>query len=199
MREKKRVNKKILIPVLAVVLAAGAGVGGTLAILHARTASASNKFTHGYVNIEIEEDFEKQTEDLYTKEVIIRNDNSELNTVDTYIRAKLVYSWVEDDGNLYPIASDSLRSCVKLCGMTEGWIYDDEEDCYYYIEEVAPGDATTELMTSVEITDVSGLLPYDASGNRLGHLELSVLADGIQADLYESYEEAWEAAQSANQ
>ena len=186
-------NRRIILAILSLALVLSAGIGGTYAILKFETESKENKFTHGVVNITIEEPGFDGTADgdgYYKKDVIIVNNsvNNELAIVDCYAMIKLVVNWVDDDGNVYPV--DDMASKVTLYtekgkpGIGEGWVAKD--GVYYYTEilKTTEGEnSSTPLMTYVKV-DTTGL----PEG---GHLEMNVLSQAVMAGDADNYEEAW--------
>lgn len=54
-KEPRRISGKLLVALLAVVLAIGCAVGGTVAWLVTSTATVTNTFTYGNINIKLDE------------------------------------------------------------------------------------------------------------------------------------------------
>lgn len=188
-------NRKIILAILSLALVLSAGIGGTYAILNFETESKENKFTHGVVNITIEEPGFDGTADgdgYYLKPVRIKNNSmeNELAIVDCYAMVKLVVNWVDDEGNIYPV--NNLASKIILytekgkAGIGEGWIYSEEDGVYYYekvLKTSGSESESTPLMKYVTV-DTEGL----PSG---GHLEMNVLSQAVMAGDADNYEEAW--------
>jgi hypothetical protein len=97
------------------------------------------------------------------------SENGQLNVVPVYIRARLVSSWKDSKGNIMAVDSDKLIK-YNLTDKTS-WVQGDD-GYYYYTKPVNPDQYTDYLIDSVEKS--GDPLPSD------GHLEIQVLADGIQ-------------------
>ena len=54
-KEPRRISGKLLVALLAVVLAIGCAVGGTVAWLVTSTATVTNTFSYGNINIKLDE------------------------------------------------------------------------------------------------------------------------------------------------
>ena len=106
------------------------------------------------------------------------------NTVDCYVRAKILYS-DSDIGNALTL--------VQLD--TENWTYismDDDANLggyYYYHNSIKPGEKTTPLFAGVTI---SGEADYHYQTEE-DDFEILVYEESIEKNTYVTYEEAWKA------
>ena len=163
-RRRRRLNPRFVLLVSIVALLVGM-VGGTLAYLVTSTTPVTNTFQPGKVPITVEESFTPNTTNK--NDVTVQNNGN----VDAYIRARVVFTWQDQDGNVSgkPVTSDDY-SCVYN---TKDWVKID--DYWYYRGRVSPnGGQTTSLFTSC--TEERENAP---SGYRLC---VQVLAESIQAD-----------------
>ena len=92
-----RVQVRSLALLIALVLLAAAGVGATVAFLHMKTDSIQNDFTYGKVSCEVLESFEKEDDFYEKRDVRIKNTGN----TDAYIRVLLVFTWKDQDGNVF--------------------------------------------------------------------------------------------------
>ena len=178
-------NKKIKISLVAVAAVAVLALGSTLAILAYTTDTVRNLFRNGVVNITIQEEFDGKVKE----KVAIKNDSLKdaideskgekpLNIVPIYVRAHVVANWVDEDGNIYPV--DALEN-ITFDGQDTKWVCG--EDGFYYYTEILPIDETTGYlfvtMTFVDKDEENQMLEDGY------HLEMDILADGIQTEGYE--------------
>ena len=171
--KKNRWNKPALI-VVSLLLIATMTLGGTLAYIFTATKDVQNTFTPSKVTTFVEE----ETNDGVKTNVKIKNTGD----TDAYIRAAVVVTWQDKDGNVYgtrPIeGTDYTISWTKA-----GWILG-EDGFYYYTESVACVDDPTtenvyENMTGVLFTDCTlkaGVTP-PAGYN----LAVEIIGSGIQS------------------
>lgn len=197
---KMLTKKKIRASIIGIVAVLALSVGGTFAYIKVASGSAINVFQHGLVNIQPEEKFDGgdiREKDL-DKLVRIKNDSQEgkLKVVPVYIRASLVASWVDADGNVMAVNARSLidytlnlNSSSMSLGVNDDvegdWVLAD--DGFYYFTGVVEKDAYTDyLLEKVSLNpDKKDLVPEG------GHLELNVLCDGVQAKA-EMANKAWD-------
>ena len=89
-----------------------------------------------------------------------------------------MYRWVDEDGNIYPV--DALEN-ITFDGQDTKWVCG--EDGFYYYTEILPIDETTgylfETMKFVDKEEENQMLEDGY------HLEMDILADGIQTEGYE--------------
>lgn len=155
--------------ILSLCLIFALAVGTTLAYLKANTSPVMNTFKAATSEIKIDENVEN-------------GEKSSIQVVNTgtavsYVRVKLVMNWVDGNGKVV--------SGGKLPEVTlnkSDWFVQD--DIYYYTKPVAPEGKTTNLLQEGKpITQ-----PNAPEGC---HLEVTVLAESIQAAPSTAVEGAW--------
>lgn len=192
-----RKYKIFIISAAVFILAAAGTVGVAFALLQRKTDPADNAFTGGAVNIGVLENgvlyesgdlaggnlndrFDQITSGVAVpKTVAVQNiDRPDYPTADTYVRVRLVPSFVYDEGTDYAgqIAAVDLRGKVQFeYEDTLNWKYagDGDEKYYYYTKPLRPGAVTGNLIRSVTYT---GEVPEGT------HFELKVLTEGVAAN-----------------
>lgn len=154
--------------ILSLCLIFALAVGTTLAYLKANTSPVTNTFTAAKSDIKIDENVEN-------------GEKSSIQVVNTgtatsYVRVKLVMNWV--DGNGKVVSGGNLPEVTLN---ESDWFV--KGDIYYYTKPVAPKDSTANLLKD-PITQ-----PEDAPEGC--HLEVTVLAESIQAAPSTAVEGAW--------
>ena len=162
-RFKWRKEFVLLVSVFAMI--AGV-VGGTVAYLVAGTDPLINNFDLADVSCRVEEDFNKQEK----KNVKIQNTGD----IDAYIRAKVVVTWQDAEGNVYGQAP--IEETDYTIQFNEG-VWKREGDYWYYDEPVAPVTENN-CYTPVLINSCS------SSGTEPEgyHLSVEILAEAIQSE-----------------
>ena len=154
--------------ILSLCLIFALAVGTTLAYLKANTSPVTNTFKAATSEIKIDENVEN-------------GEKSSIQVVNTgtavsYVRVKLVMNWVDGNGKVV--------SGGKLPEVTlnkSDWFVQD--DIYYYTKPVGPKDSTANLLKD-PIKQPEGA-PEGC------HLEVTVLAESIQAAPSTAVEGAW--------
>lgn len=157
--------------ILSLCLIFALAVGTTLALLTARSEPVTNTFTAAKSDIKINENVENG------KKSSIQVEN--MGTATSYVRVKLVMNWVDGDGKVV--------SGGKLPEVTlnePDWFMKD--GIYYYTKPVAPEGKTTNLLQE-------GSPIKQESAPDGYHLEVTVLAESIQAAPSTAVEGAWTA------
>lgn len=155
--------------ILSLCLIFALAVATTLAYLKANTSPVTNTFTAAKSDIKIDEDVENGEKSSIQVENI--------GTATSYVRVKLVMNWVDGNGKVV--------SGGKLPEVTlnkSDWFVQD--DIYYYTKPVAPTGQTSNLLDGNPIKQ-----PEDAPEGC--HLEVTVLAESIQAAPSTAVEGAW--------
>lgn len=153
--------------ILSLCLIFALAVGTTLAYLKANTSPVTNTFKAATSEIKIDEN-------------VKNGEKSSIQVVNTgtavsYVRVKLVMNWVDGNGKVV--------SGGKLPEVTlnePDWFM--EDGIYYYTKPVGPKDSTANLLKD-PITQ-----PNAPEGC---HLEVTVLAESIQAAPSTAVEGAW--------
>lgn len=156
--------------ILSLCLIFALAVGTTVALLVAHTNAVTNTFTAAESGTHIEE----VTKDGVKSSIIVQN----TGTATSYVRVKLVCNWVDKDGNV------SATPAPAPVITNSDWFVKD--GIYYYTKPVAPNDQTSNLLNGNPIEQPEGA----PEGY---HLEVTVLAESIQAAPSTAVEGAWTA------
>ena len=153
--------------ILSLCLIFALAVGTTLAYLKANTSPVTNTFTAAKSDIKIDENVENGEK----SSIRIRN----TGTAAAYVRVKLVMNWVDENGNVSgePVNIDVTYDTTK-------WF--EQDGIYYYKMPVAAKGETTNLLKT-PITQGTAPEGY--------HLEVTVLAESIQAAPSKAVTESW--------
>ena len=152
--------------ILSLCLIFALAVGTTFALLKASTAPVENTFTAAKSDIKIDEDVTGGQK----KSIIVKN----TGTAVSYVRVKLVMNWVDENGNV------SAEPVNIMPSITDNWFLKD--GIYYYKMPVAAKDFTTNLLQT-PITQGTAPEGY--------HLEVTVLAESIQAAPSAAVQQSW--------
>ena len=157
----KRMKKKSLLLVAGIVLMLTIAIGGTIAYIVTSTDPVVNTFTAGDVPIDIDEN----TDGGVKSDVKITNSGN----VPAYIRAKIIVTWKDKDGNV----SATKPVLGTDYSMSTGGDWMEVGGFYYYNKRVAVGEKTTNLIESC--TRIGNPpVGYD--------LSVEIIAESIQAD-----------------
>lgn len=153
--------------ILSLCLIFALAVGTTVALLVAHTNAVTNTFTAAKSKITIEE----KTDDGIKSEIYVKNEG----TATSYVRVKLVCNWVDKDGNVSatPVPAPTITN--------SDWF--EQDGIYYYKTPVAPKGQTSNLLDGSPIKQESA--PDGC------HLEVTVLAESIQAAPSEAVTKSW--------
>ena len=153
--------------ILALCLIFALAVGTTVALLKANTDPVTNTFTAAKSDIKINENVENG------KKSSIQVEN--MGTATSYVRVKLVCNWVDKDGNVSatPVPAPTITN--------SDWFVKD--GIYYYKMPVALNGETSNLLQDHPITQGEAPDGY--------HLEVTVLAESIQAAPSEAVTDSW--------
>lgn len=155
--------------ILSLCLIFALAVGTTFALLKASTAPVENTFTAAKSDIKIDEDVTGGQK----KSIIVQN----TGTAVSYVRVKLVMNWVDENGSVSATPVDITPS------ITDNWFLKD--GIYYYKMPVAPDGKTENLLKADSpITE-----PADKPAGC--HLEVTVLAESIQAAPSKAVTDSW--------
>lgn len=158
-----RWNRQFVLLVSILALLVGI-VGSSLAYLITQTGSVENTFQPSKVTCEIQEEFRQGGSEK--KNVQVKNTGD----TDAYIRAALVFTWVDSQGNIAPVA---VKESDYVLVLGTGWSAKQTDGFYYYKTSVAPGEKTGNLVNS--ITRVENFAPEGYT------LCVDVIADAVQA------------------
>lgn len=159
--------------ILSLCLIFALAVGTTVALLVAHTNAVTNTFkaAESGTHVDVEDSGNEKTGVFVTNE----------GTATSYVRVKLVMNWVSDDGKT--ISGEPVNIDVKYD--TTKWF--EQGGIYYYRTPVGPNMTTDNLLQKDKhITEPTG----KPEGY---HLEVTVLAESIQAAPSTAVEGAWTA------
>lgn len=159
--------------ILSLCLIFALAVGTTFALLKASTAPVENTFTAAKSGTHIDEELDGNQK----KSIVVQN----TGTAVSYVRVKLVMNWVSGDGKT--ISGEPVN--IDVTYDTTKWF--EQDGIYYYKMPVAPDGKTENLLKADSpITE-----PADKPAGC--HLEVTVLAESIQAAPSKAVEGAWTA------
>ena len=152
--------------ILSLCLLFALAVGSTFALLKASTAPVENTFTAAKSGTDIVEELDGYQK----KSIVVKN----TGTAVSYVRVKLVMNWVDENGN---VSAEPVNITPSI---TDNWFLKD--GIYYYKMPVAAKDFTTNLLQT-PITQGTAPEGY--------HLEVTVLAESIQAAPSKAVQQSW--------
>ena len=157
--------------ILSLCLIFALAVGTTFALLKASTAPVENTFTAAKSGTDIVEKLDGSQK----KSIVVKN----TGTAVSYVRVKLVMNWVSGDGKT--ISGEPVN--IDVTYDTTKWF--EQDGIYYYKMPVAPDGKTENLLKADSpITE-----PADKPAGC--HLEVTVLAESIQAAPSKAVTESW--------
>lgn len=152
--------------ILSLCLIFALAVGTTFALLKASTAPVENTFTAAKSGTDIVEELDGNQK----KSIVVKN----TGTAVSYVRVKLVMNWVDENGN---VSAEPVNITPSI---TADWF--EQDGIYYYKMPVAAKDFTTNLLKT-PITQDAAPEGY--------HLEVTVLAESIQAAPSKAVQQSW--------
>lgn len=153
--------------ILSLCLIFALAVGTTFALLKASTAPVENTFTAAKSGTDIVEELDGNQK----KSIVVKN----TGTAVSYVRVKLVMNWVDENGN---VSAEPVNITPSI---TDNWFLKD--GIYYYKMPVAANDGVTTNLLKDPITQ--GTAPKGC------HLEVTVLAESIQAAPSKAVQQSW--------
>lgn len=154
--------------ILSLCLIFALAVGTTFALLKANTEPVTNTFTAAKSGTDIVEELDGNQK----KSIVVKN----TGTAVSYVRVKLVMNWVDESGN---VSAEPVNITPSI---TDNWF--EQGGIYYYKMPVAANGETTNLL---QTPIMQGTAPEGY------HLEVTVLAESIQAAPSKAVEGAWTA------
>lgn len=152
--------------ILSLCLIFALAVGTTFALLKASTAPVENTFTAAKSGTDIVEKLDGSQK----TSIAVKN----TGTAVSYVRVKLVMNWVDENGN---VSAEPVNITPSI---TADWF--EQDGIYYYKMPVAAKDFTTNLLQT-PITQDAAPEGY--------HLEVTVLAESIQAAPSKAVTDSW--------
>lgn len=153
--------------ILSLCLIFALAVGTTFALLKASTAPVENTFTAAKSGTDIVEKLDGSQK----TSIAVKN----TGTAVSYVRVKLVMNWVSGDGKT--ISGEPVNITPSI---TADWF--EQDGIYYYKMPVAAKGETTNLLQT-PITQDAAPVGY--------HLEVTVLAESIQAAPSAAVQQSW--------
>lgn len=153
---KRKTQSRILwLLVVLLVLSCGS----TMAYMFRQTQKLENNFTPAEVSCQVAEAFDGNQKTSIT----VKNTGN----IPAYLRVRLVTYWVNDEGDIMPVASPQLTIQT-----TNGWI-SGADNTYYYPTPIEPETTTPELLAA----------PIALQTNEAGHHQvIEVFAEAIQSE-----------------
>lgn len=152
--------------ILSLCLIFALAVGTTFALLKANTEPVTNTFTAAKSGTDIVEELDGNQK----KSIVVKN----TGTAVSYVRVKLVMNWVDESGN---VSAEPVNITPSI---TDNWF--EQGGIYYYKMPVAAKGETTNLLKT-PITQGTAPEGY--------HLEVTVLAESIQAAPSTAVQQSW--------
>lgn len=152
--------------ILSLCLIFALAVGTTFALLKANTEPVTNTFTAAKSGTDIVEKLDGSQK----TSIAVKN----TGTAVSYVRVKLVMNWVDESGN---VSAEPVNITPSI---TDNWFLKD--GIYYYKMPVAAKGETTNLLQT-PITQDAAPEGY--------HLEVTVLAESIQAAPSKAVTDSW--------
>lgn len=153
--------------ILSLCLIFALAVGTTFALLKANTDPVTNTFTAAKSGTDIVEKLDGSQK----TSIAVKN----TGTAVSYVRVKLVMNWVDDNGN---VSAEPVNITPSI---TDNWFLKD--GIYYYKMPVAANDGVTTNLLQTPITQDAAPEGY--------HLEVTVLAESIQAAPSAAVQQSW--------
>lgn len=185
---KWKLHKRAVTLLVCLVILVTASVGVTLAYLFAATDPVENTFTPAKVSCDVVESFENNVK----TNVRIQNTGN----TDAYIRAAIVVTWKNIDGEVHAARPVRDTDYVISLNLTDGWTEGDD-GFYYYNQEVVPCTHTDETACDDCLTAVLIKSCQPGSGQAPEGYQLSVeiVASAIQSAPDNVVGDAWSNAQ----
>lgn len=171
-KARTHVTKPFALLVSLVLLAVGL-TSTSLAFLIDHTPAVVNKFDPGEVTASIDENFE----DNVKTDVKVQNTGN----TDAYIRAKVVVTWQDNEGNIYaqaPVVGEDYTIEYN----NDGWV---SKGGYWYCTTPVVANGFTPVLINT-CSPVSGREPTSDY-----HLVVEILADAIQSTPATAVQDAW--------
>lgn len=164
--------------ILSLCLIFALAVGTTFALLKANTAPVTNTFKAATsdTHVDVKDSGNEKTGIFVTNE----------GTATSYVRVKLVMNWVDKSGN---VSAEPVNITVRYD--TTNWF--EQDGIYYYKTPVGPN------MTTDNLLQEGSPITEPTEGKPEGyHLEVTVLAESIQAAPSTAVTDSWRVGVDSN-
>lgn len=179
--------KKSAVLLIALALIVTVGVGSTLAYLIDTSTEVTNTFQPSEVTCRVDETFK----DNVKSAVRIQN-TSDTGDVDAYIRAAVVVTWKDADGNVYgqkpEVGNETIGLKVSKIQGKDVWI-EGADGFYYWTSPVPVNEFTGNLIDTFTYNDT---ITVGSDTNKVTYyLSVEIIAEAIQAEPTDAVKEAW--------
>lgn len=170
--------------ILSLCLIFALAVGTTVALLVAHTNAVTNTFTAAESKITIDEDVENGEK----SSIQVKN----IGTATSYVRVKLVMNWVSNDDSK-TISATPVKITVDYDNIN--WF--EQDGIYYYRTPVGPKDSDND--TTANLLKAGSPITEPTVDKPDGcHLEVTVLAESIQAAPDTAVQQSWDVDVGSN-
>lgn len=186
MKNRRNVSNKTVAILLALVLAIGCAVGGTLAWLISETDPVVNTFTYGDINISLEETTEKYK---ITPGVSINKDPK----VTVTAGSEACWLFVKVEEKNWPDLKETDRTTRKVnYAIAEGWIALENQTDVYYREVSAQKNAQEfPVLKDNKVTVSENLTKTEVDQLKKNSPTLTFTAYAVQKDGITTAANAW--------
>ena len=174
--KKCTVRRRGIILLVSLLSVIALSIGTTLAFIFTNTGKVENTFNPAQISCEVTEEFKNNIK----TNVSIKNTGN----TDAYIRAAIIVTWVNNDGNVYATAPQKGTDYTIILAddFSENWLTD-SNGFYYCKASVAPDSDTPQLIKECKV--IEGKAPEGY------HLSVEILASAIQSEPSNVVEEQW--------
>ena len=164
-------KKKLLIPLLITAVLA---VGITLAFMFRQSEPIENEFIPAEVSCSVVEAFDGGQK----TSIKVQNDSN----ISCYLRIRLISYWVDSEKQVVGKASQ----LPTVNYDDANWLYDEENDTYYYKTAVAPNKLTEHDLLKKPL-----ILAEEQFDGETVYQVVQVFAEAVQAEPEKAVREAW--------
>ena len=203
MKNRRNVSNKTVAILLALVLAIGCAVGGTLAWLISKTDPVVNTFTYGDIDIELYEHEYNASENALGTKKVTKVDNYKIipgvdlpkdPTVEVKANSEACWLFVKVKEENWPTFVDADKTKKVSYHIADGWnALQGQTGVYYRAVDAAATDTTFEVLKGNKVT-VSNALTKDEVNELKESSEptkLTFTAYAVQKDGITNAADAW--------
>lgn len=172
--KKRNKHNKYLLLLASLALVVTAVIGTTLAYLVSSPPAVTNTFTPGKITSKVDEEL------VNGKKSNVKIQNT--GNGDAYIRAKVVITWQDADGNV--LAEQPVKGTDYTINGSPDSYWFESDGFFYWNSKVPAGQSTGVLIKELKQSETK-------ETDR--HLHVEILAEAIQAEPAEAVEGAWKA------